>query len=114
MAIITIAGITVPVARGGFVKRAPERIGTASRAYAGNLRSTYRSEKANYQITSTPLAEATCVSVEAAVTLGAQVTVGGTVLGSSITAVVEVQDNAYVPTHGGAWLRVLTLLIRQV
>lgn len=114
MASLTIAGITVPVARGGFTKKAPERTGSSTRAYAGSLRSTWRVAKRNWQATTPPMSETDCAAVEAAVALGVQVTCAGTVLGGSVTCEVEVGDGPYVPLTNATFRRVLVLTLREV
>lgn len=115
MSALVIASITVPVGRGGAVKKPPERIGTASRAYSGALRTTFRAQKRNWQITTNLLSDSDANAIETAIALGAAVSCSGDILGGTISCEVEVtSDGAYTPLHGGTFRRVLVLLLREV
>jgi hypothetical protein len=114
MSALIVAGITVPVARTGVVKRAPDRIGSASRAYAGNLRTTYRAEKRNWTIPTQLLTDTDALALEAAVALGVAVTCSGAILGGSISCEIEVQDSIYTPLTNGVFRRTLVLAVREI
>ena len=114
MSVLVIAGITVPLARSGITKKAPERVGNSSRAFAGNLRSTWRVEKRVWGVTTQWLTDSDAAAIEAAVALGAQVTCSGTLLPASLTCEVEVSDGQYLPLHGGSYRRTLNLTLREV
>jgi hypothetical protein len=112
-AFLVVAGITVHIARGQAVESI-ERIGSSSRAYAGNLRSAVRAEKA----TSTPMIAADATTLRAAVALAAQVACSGNMLGGTVTCEVEVSDAPFVGTGATAdgfnFRRVLALTLREV
>jgi hypothetical protein len=116
-AFLVVAGITVHIARGQAVESI-ERIGSSSRAYAGNLRSAVRAEKRSWRVTTTPMIGADATTLRAAVALAAQVTCSGNALGGTVTCEVEVNDVPYVATattaDGFNFRRVLALTLREV
>ena len=116
MSFLVIAGTTVKVARTSAAETI-ERIGTSSRAYAGNLRSTVRSEKRTWKVTTTPMIAADAATLRAAIALAAQVTCTGNMLGGSVTCEVEMTDGPYVggnPADGNGFRRALLLTLREV
>src|SRR5579884_3291645 len=115
MAFLTIAGITIPVAvASGATKKAPETGGADSRAFAGNLRTTVRYEKRNWQFTTTPLLDAAAAAIETACAGGAFVTVAGDAVGGvNVTCRITVGDGGYTKVHG-TFRRVLVLTAREV
>lgn len=116
MAFLVVAGITVKVARGQATETI-ERIGSSSRAYAGNLRSTVRAEKRAWKVTTTPMTAADCATLKAAVTLAAQVSCSGDMIGTTLTCEVEISDGPYIagnPVDGLHFRRTLALTLRQV
>lgn len=85
---ITIAGTALELNEGG--EGEVIFIGEESRAYAGGLRSSIRSQKRTFTGTTVPTAEATWDTLRAAIANGAQVTASGVVLsGDTITASVK-------------------------
>jgi hypothetical protein len=116
-AFLAIAGITVHVARGQ-ASESIERIGSSSRAYAGNLRSRVRAEKRTWKVTTTPMLSADATTLRAAVALAAQVSCSGNALGGTVTCEVEVSDSPYVATGTTAdtfnFRRPLALTLREV
>lgn len=119
MAILIIAGITVPVAEDGATKKAPETIGTSNRTFAGNLRSTKRVEKKGWTVRTTVLLTSEAEAIEAAVALGAQVVCTGDILGaaSGLTCEVEIGDGPMpngLSSDGKGFFRVLNLTLREV
>lgn len=113
---LSVAGITVHTARTQAVETI-DRIGSSSRAYAGNLRSTVRAEKRTWKITTTPMLTADSTTLRAAVALAAQVTCSGNMLGGSVTCEVEVVDGQYIasnPSDGLFFRRALVLTLREV
>lgn len=116
MAFLIVAGITVKVARNQATETI-ERIGSSSRAYAGNLRSTVRVEKRVWKVTTAPMIAADCTTLKAAITLAAQVSCSGDMIGSTVTCEVEITDGPYVagnPADGLHFRRTLALTLRQV
>jgi hypothetical protein len=103
MAAITIAGINLDCQEGGEAK--PIVIGAESRAYAGGLRSSVRSEKATFNFTTMPTAEATWVSLASATASGTQVAVSGAILPSgNFNASVKVEAKAVQGTSPVLWI----------
>lgn len=113
MPFLVVGGITVPVAVNGAVKKAPERIGTSERAFAGNLRTAIRAEKRAWQATTKPLSNTDAASIETAITLGAHVSCSGDLLGATVTCQVTASDGPYHAT-GASFKRVLVLTLREV
>lgn len=113
MPFLTIAGITVPVSTGGARETEPEQIGTDSRAFAGNLRTTVRAEKRAWEITTNHMTSTAFGTLRTAVANGAQVTVGGDAIGGTVTCRVRITGATYVKVPGGH-RRVVTLVLREV
>lgn len=116
MSFVVVAALVVPVMEGQAVERVV-RIGSSNRAYAGNLRSTVRAEKREWQITTGLLTITEANTLKAAVALAAQVACSGDALGGSVTCEVEVGDGAYINTttvDGTGVLRSLVLTLREV
>jgi hypothetical protein len=116
MAVLVSAGITVPVIAPGATKDIV-RLGTSSRAYAGNLRSSVRAEKREWEVLTSMLTQAEAVTLEAAVASAAQVSCSGDLLGATITCEVTVGKQQYPPYNGGdglGFMRQLPLTIREV
>lgn len=116
MAFLSVAGVTVHVARNQATETV-ERIGSSSRAYAGNLRSTVRAEKRTWKVTTTPMTAAACATLRAAIALAVQVTCTGDMLPASVTCEVEITDAPYVagnPVDGLHFRRALVLTLREV
>jgi hypothetical protein len=114
---LTIATIPVLVAECSFKENPLEQNGSASRAYAGNLRSTIRWEKRSWQVTTLPMLTADANTLKAAIALGAVVACAGNALGSTINCIVTVGDQTEIAAHAGDglnFMRVLTLNLRQV
>jgi hypothetical protein len=120
MALLTIAGITVPVAESGAIRAAPEEGASSNRTFNGNLRSTKRWSKRVWRVTTILMLSADAEAVENAVALGAQVACTGTVLGAAnptVTCEVEIADGAMpngLSTDGLGFFRVLNLTLREV
>lgn len=115
-AFLVIAGQTIPVADGGAVRRRV-RGGTSDRAYAGNLRSAVPWEKDEWAVTTGLMTDAEIATLRTNTALGAQVTVSGNAIGGSITAEVEVGDDAYISvatTDGLGFLHAMALIVRAV
>ena len=115
--ILVIASIVVPVSATGNVSHAKEQLGSSSRAYAGNLRSTIRAEKRVWGITTGWMLAADVATLVAAVALGAQVSCSGDVIGATVTCEVTVGDSPYISAFGGdglGFMRQLTLTLREV
>lgn len=113
MAFLIVAGITVLVAPTGAVKKSPERIGTSTRAFAGNLRTTVRAEKRSWQFTTKWIIDADAAALETAVANGAHVACSGTALNASVNCEVTLQDANYVFVRGG-FRRQVVLLLKEV
>jgi hypothetical protein len=113
MAFLTIAGVTVPVSISGAAEKQKETVGSDSRAYAGNLRSTVRAEKRNWQFTTKTLSTVDDAALVAAVAGGVFVTCAGDALGVSVTCRVTVTDGPYVKVAGG-FRRTRVLQLREV
>ena len=113
MAFLIIAGLTIPVAPDGATKKAIESGGSDSRAYAGNLRSTTRWERNQWQFTTKHLSESDASAIETALAGGPFVSCSGDALGTTVTCRVTVGDGPYRQTSGG-FRRSLVLTLRQV
>ncbi len=114
MAFLVVAGITVHVMTSGASRKAVERIGSSTRAFAGNLRTTVRVEKRAWQFTTKWLSNTDAAAIETAVALGAHVACSGDALGGSITCEVTVGDGPYLPKSGGTFRRQVVLTLREV
>jgi hypothetical protein len=122
MAILIIAGITVPVAEDGLVRNVSEFVGSSNRVFNGNLRSTKRTKKRNWTIKTQVLLTAEAENIENAVELGQQVTCTGDVLGSAgagagVVCEVEVGDSPAqngLSSDGVGFFRILNLHLREV
>jgi hypothetical protein len=113
LAFLVVAGITVPIALTGATKKAPEKAGAESRAFGGNLRSTTRWTKRNWQFTTKGLLDADAAAIEAAVNPGDFVTCTGDALGgASVSCLVTCGDGPYVKVAGG-FRRTLVLTLRE-
>lgn len=113
MAFLTIAGTTIPVSTGGAVAKAIERVGSSTRAFAGNLRSTVRAEKRAWQFTTRWLTQGDAAIIEALYNNGEFVTCAGDALGATYTCEVTQQDGPLMAT-GTGFKRQLVLLLREV
>lgn len=115
MAFLVIAGTTIPCMEGSATERIV-RIGSSFRAYAGNLRSTVRAEKREWQVTTHFLSNTASAALKAAVALAAQVTCSGDLLGGSVTCEVEVGDGSYPTLANDATgvMRTHVLTLREV
>lgn len=115
MAFLVVSGITVPALEGSATERIV-RIGSSFRAFAGNLRSTVRAEKREWQITTYPMSNTASATLKAAVDLAEQVTCSGDMLGGSVTCEVEVGDSAYPTLANDATgvMRTHVLTLREV
>jgi hypothetical protein len=101
MAMLTIAGQSVPVARGA-AKDSVEQGGDSMRANAGSLSSDVRWEKRNWAFTSDLMTQAEVTALRALVALAAQVSCAGTLIGASpVTCEVTITDAGYVTLQSG-------------
>jgi hypothetical protein len=118
MSYLSVAGIVVNVSRTQPMSETIERIGSSSRAYSGNLRTTVRSEKRTWKLMTAPMIAATAATLRAAITLAAQVSCTGDMLGgSTVTCEAEVNDAPYIgsnPVDGLGYMRVLAITLREV
>ncbi len=88
MAGITIAGTALDCSEGS--EGEPFLIGEVSRAYAGSLRNSVRSQKRQFSATTVPVPEATWDTIRVALANMTPVTVSGLILsGDSISASVK-------------------------
>jgi hypothetical protein len=115
LSFVVVAGIPIPVAVGGAQKKAPEKSGSDSRAFAGDLRSTTRWTKRGWQFTSKLLLEADAAAVETAIAAGFMIC-SGDALGGSVTCLVTAGDAPItkVSSHAGGFRRALVLTLREV
>lgn len=113
MPFLTIASVNVPVGVQGARETEPELIGSDSRAFAGNLRTTVRAEKRGWEVTTTPITEAELTTLRAAIANGAHVSVTGDAIGATVTCRVRLTGASYVAVRG-AHRRVATLVLREV
>lgn len=95
---------------------AKEQIGAASRAWAGNMRSTIRTEKRAWEVTTKLLAEATAAGIETLVEKNKFVSCSGDALGGTITCMVTVGESEleYVRAEATRYRRRLVLTVREV
>ena len=114
MAFLVVGGVTVHVATSGATKKAIERIGSSTRAFAGNLRTTVRAEKRAWQFTTHWLTNTDAAALETAVALGAHVVCSGDALGGSITCEGTLGDGPYLPKAGATFRRQVVLTLREV
>lgn len=85
------------ISTGGAQRRTPVRIGSATRAAAGNLRLQYSAEKRVWSFPLAPLTEAQDTTLVADTALGVFVTCSGSALkGASVTCSVEIGETQYV------------------
>ena len=114
MAFLVIDGITIPVSPTGGSTKTPTTIGSDSRAYAGNLRSTVRATKRSWQFTTKGLPEATALAIENAVNGGDFVDCSGDAFGGfTISCRVTTGDGSYQAIKGGH-RRILVLTLVEV
>lgn len=117
MAFLVIAGITVPVAVDQFKRLPLETVGTQTRAYAGNLRSTQRWTKRAWSLTTGLMLTADTTTLEAAIANGAVVGCSGDALGAAINCVATIGEKVNVSTaasDGLTFMWTLALTLREV
>jgi hypothetical protein len=117
MSVLIVGGVTVPVATDGASKRPPERIGFRGRAYAGNMRVSYKAEKRVFTIKTDLMLDASAATIEALITLGSFLACSGDVLGSSGTFLGEMGDSSYMTafgTDGKGFMRSLAFTLYEV
>lgn len=114
MSFLTIASTTIPVSTTGASKKGMERVGSSSRAFAGNLRSTVRAEKRVWQFTTKWLTQAEAAVIEALYDNGEFVSCAGDALGATVTCEVTQQDGPLTVVAGGGFKRQLTLILKEV
>jgi hypothetical protein len=98
MAFLTVAGITLEVQLAGAARLENIYVGSKSRAFAGNLRSSIRAEKRAWQFTTPPMATADVATLRTAIANGAFVTVGGTLIGADTLCTVVIASEELLPT----------------
>ena len=116
MSYLVVAGIVVPVSPSGGSEEEQDVIGSDSRAYAGNLRSTVNAEYRNWEFTTKPLSIADDEALRTACALGAHVVCSGTALGNgatNYTCRLTLGKATHVKVAGGH-KRIRTLRLRQV
>lgn len=89
------------------------RVGEATRAFAGNLRSTVRSVRRSWHFTLAPMTDAALTTLRATCEAGAFVTCAGDALGGSYTCEVRITDAPYLE-DGAGFLRAPTLALQEV
>lgn len=99
MAYLVVGGVTVEVAAGAS-SRAVVEIGDRARAFDGTLRSTVRSRKKAWSITTVPMTKANADTLETALNGTLPVAVSGDTTGSVNTHPV-VTGRTDIPTAGG-------------
>lgn len=98
MPFFAIAGDPYDVRLGASFEK--EHVGESVRAFSGKLRSSKRDAKLKMSIDLAPMSLSSYTTLYNATKLGAQVTVSGDALGSSITAEVVIDKTDYI--HDGA------------
>ena len=117
MAFLVVGGLTIPVSTDGAQTKSPERGGSESRAWGGNLRSTTRWTKRGWQFTSTLLLEADAAAIEALVAPGDYLDCTGDALGgATVSCLVTVGDAPImrVAAAAGTFRRRVVLTLREV
>ena len=115
MAFLTVAGIALEVQLAGAGRPENLYIGSKSRAFAGNLRSSIRAEKRAWSFTTPPMTTADVTTLRAAIANGAFVPVGGTLIGADTTGTVVIASEDYLPTVSPTtYQSVLQLKIEEV
>ena len=109
MPYLVVGGVTVSVAA---ASRAVEEIGDRARAFDGTKRSTIRSRKYVYSVTTVPMADGTATTLEAALNGSLPVACSGDLTGS-INAHPEVTGREDVMIAGGFNV-VLSFALHQV
>lgn len=114
MPYLVVASIDVPVrnTQGGLNQIV--RIGSSTRAFAGNLRSSYRAEKRVWQFTTELMELASWDTLKAAVTLGAHVTCSGDALRGTVTCEVEMSSGTDEIAGPNGTMRSSVLTLREV
>lgn len=108
---ITIAGIDLACADGG--EGDPILIGEESRSFSGIQRSSVRTQKRTFAVTTVPVVQATWDSIQAAIANRAQVACSGIILSAgSFTASLKGSARAYPGSSPQLW--VITLAGEQV
>lgn len=114
-AFLTVAGIPLEVQLTGASRLENIYIGSKSRAFAGNLRSSVRGEKAAWSFTLPPMTPAAIAALRAAIANGAFVTVGGILVGADTLCTVTLTGEEKLPTVDTAtYQAVLQLHIEEV
>lgn len=114
MSFLTLGGVAVPVSPNGAQEGAIEQIGSESRAYAGNLRSTVRDEKRNWSFTTRSLSSSEESNIRAAIANGAFITMSGDILGGASLLVSVALSSAPATKVTGGFRNVLTLTVKEV
>lgn len=117
MAFLTIAGVDYDVQITGAHRPERIKIGAASRAFAGSLRSTVRAEKKVYEFRLAPMSQATAATLKANTANGAFVTVTGTLIESGpFSAQVTITDDElyFDGSQLTTALSIITLRVEEV
>lgn len=113
---VTINGNAYPVANDGTPAQTPVFIGTTSRAFAGNLRSTQQPVKREWVFNTTEIDDATLAALQADAAAGAvpgNPLCGGDEIGTPVACVVII--TTWQPLYdGGTIKRIVTFNIKEV
>jgi hypothetical protein len=115
MAFLTVAGIPLEVQVTGGKRAENFYVGAASRAFAGNMRSSVRAEKGAWTFITPPMTPAAVTALRAAIVNGAFVAVGGVLVGADKTCTVAITDEEFMPTVDAAtYQSILSLKVDEV
>lgn len=99
MPALVVGGVTVSVAPGG-AREAVVEIGDRARAFDGTMRSTVRSRKKAWPITTIPMTQGDATTLETALNGTLPVACSGDILGASVNCHPEITGIDYVPIAG--------------
>ena len=96
MAFLVIAGQTIDVLLDEASERAPERIGSVTRAFDGGLLTQVRAEKRSGAFTTAPMTRAAYETLRTNTALGAIVACSGDALPAATNCLVEIGEAKYI------------------
>lgn len=114
MPYLTIAAVTVPISDGQGVRQQAEVVGSSTRSFNGTLRTTRRAAKRQWAMRTELMSVVDCNTLEAAIALGAHVTCAGDGIGGSVICEVTVVNAGDQIAGATGFMRMLSLLLREV
>ena len=114
MAFLTVAGTTVPVAPTGCTTKIITIGDVGTRAFDGTMRSTERTTKREWSITTTPMTPSAADAIVTALGTGAAITVNGDIVNNVATSCFRVLVGRTAIATRGAHYDTLAFTLLEV